>query len=133
MRTASLAWLSSHFTSVDKNNFGPRVGFAWDIFKNGKTVLRAVILLNYDLPNFGTIHAPQTYLQAVDGYPLRFLHPGPRGHLRRRYQVRLRTTTWPLFAGRRNTLCATFICMAPGVNIYGPERYAHRRLSTWCR
>ena len=36
-------------------------------FSEGKTVLRAGYSLNYDLPNFGTIHAPQTYFQMWTG------------------------------------------------------------------
>jgi hypothetical protein len=34
----------------DKNNFAPRVGFAWDINNDGKTVLRASYGLFYDHP-----------------------------------------------------------------------------------
>jgi hypothetical protein len=34
----------------DKNNFAPRFGFAYDIFGNGKTVLRGSIGLYYDHP-----------------------------------------------------------------------------------
>ena len=34
----------------DKNNFAPRVGFAWDIGNDGKTVLRASYGLFYDHP-----------------------------------------------------------------------------------
>lgn len=34
----------------DKNNIAPRVGFAWDIFNNSKTVLRGAIGMFYDHP-----------------------------------------------------------------------------------
>ena len=38
----------------DHNNFGPRVGFAWDIFGNGKTSLRGGFGVSYE----GTLYNP---------------------------------------------------------------------------
>jgi hypothetical protein len=38
----------------DHNNFGPRVGFAWDVFGNGKTSLRGGFGLSYE----GTLYNP---------------------------------------------------------------------------
>ena len=63
----------------DMNNFGPRAGFAWDVFGKGRTVLRAGYSLGYDLPNFGAIHAPQTYFQMWSGTRAGFFSQVPEG------------------------------------------------------
>jgi outer membrane receptor protein involved in Fe transport len=53
--------------NVDYNDFGPHLGFAWDIFGNGKTALRAGYSLSYDLANFGAFASPYSFAHARTG------------------------------------------------------------------
>ncbi|MBC7798663.1 MAG: TonB-dependent receptor, partial [Pyrinomonadaceae bacterium] len=57
LATRTFSPLGQKINNVDKNNFGPRIGFAFDIFGNQKTVLRGGfgIFYNQELPaSFGS-------------------------------------------------------------------------------
>ncbi len=107
---------------VDMNNFGPRVGFAWDVFKNSRTVLRGGYSLSYDLPNFGTLHAPQTYFNSWSGTRSGFFTQVASGDFAIDEFVTPAANQALFNSGTQpNSLCSIFICLAPGVNIYGPS------------
>jgi len=53
--------------NVDYKDFGPHLGFAWDIFGNGRMALRGGYSLSFDVPNFGAFAAPYSFAQARAG------------------------------------------------------------------
>jgi hypothetical protein len=53
--------------NVDYHDFGPHLGFAWDIFGTGKTALRGGYSLTYDVANFGALASPYSFAHARTG------------------------------------------------------------------
>ena len=53
--------------NVDYHDFGPHVGFAWDMFGNGKVALRGGYSLTFDVANFGALASPYSFAHAHAG------------------------------------------------------------------
>ena len=53
--------------NVDYHDFGPRAGFAWDVFGTGKLAVRGGYSLSFDVPNFGAFAAPYSFARARTG------------------------------------------------------------------
>ena len=52
--SAKVGFVNGDFYNKDLNNFGPTVGFAWDLFGDGKTSLRGGYGISYER-NFGNV------------------------------------------------------------------------------
>ena len=44
---ASVTFVDGEFYNRDLNNFGPTIGFAWDVFKDGRTAIRGGYSLSF--------------------------------------------------------------------------------------
>jgi hypothetical protein len=105
----------------DKNNFGPRAGVAWDVTGDGKTVLRSGYALTYDVPDFKTLHSPNTTWSGLGARAGAFTNPdlgvfsvsliGTQGHAP---DSALATCVDPNTGVRGD-----YVCVQPGVPIYG--------------
>jgi hypothetical protein len=107
--------------AADKNNFGPRAGIAWDINGDGRTSLRAGYSLTYDLPDFKTLHSPNTTWSGLGAGAGAFTQPNLGV-----FSVTLNGSTLHKPDSAQATCmnpntgtAGDYVCVQPGVPIYG--------------
>jgi hypothetical protein len=107
---------------VDKNNLGPRAGLAWDVNGDGKTSVRIGYALTYDLPDFKTVHSPNTTWSGLGASAGAMTNPDLGV-----FSVTLNGTQ-TLAPDAKNVTCinpnapgsgGNFICAQPGVALFG--------------
>ena len=107
---------------VDKNNFGPRADLAWDVNGDGRTSVRTGYALTYDLPDFKTIHSPNTTWSGLGARAGAMTNPDLGVFDKTLNGSQLKTPD-DLTATCINPSSATqsgdFVCVQPGVAIFG--------------
>ena len=121
--TAGLVQVGSGIDSlydIDKNNFGPRIGFAWDPRGNGKTAIRGGYALTYDLPLIGAIHAPRTSFSGLGARAGAFTQPN-LGIFSKSLSgdAAVSPTDPSATCVDPVTGVGTYVCVEPGVPIFG--------------
>ncbi|HZQ22909.1 MAG TPA: TonB-dependent receptor [Terriglobales bacterium] len=53
--------------NVDYHDVGPHVGFAWDVYGNGKIAVRGGYSRSFDVANFGALASPYSFAHARTG------------------------------------------------------------------
>ena len=108
--------------NVDANNFGPRAGIAWDVTGDGRTSVRSGYALTYDLPDFKTVHSPNTTWSGLGARAGAMTNPDLNT-----YSVTL-AGTQAIAPDARSATCINpngasptgdFVCLQPGVAIFG--------------
>ena len=107
---------------IDKNNFGPRAGIAWDVTGDGRTSVRSGYALTYDLPDFKTIHSPNTTWSGLAASSGAMTNPdlgvfsvSLNGSQTKAPDASSVTCINPNAA----VISGDFICVQPGVSIFG--------------
>ena len=89
--TTTVGFVNGHFYKKDLNNFGPTIGFAWDVTNDGKTAVRGGYSLT--LRQRGDHHRrPRDALEGTPGSPRLPPHQAVHDRVGRRRRCRRRQT-----------------------------------------